>query len=78
MNEHILLANEKIAQLNTEMQKQDFDAFLILSRQGSDGYLSCSSTRRPSISARRCSAKTALMRCWCIRRRRRSFPGLRM
>ena len=38
MNEHILLANEKIAQLSAEMQRQDFDAFLILSRQGSDGY----------------------------------------
>lgn len=38
MNEHMELAREKIAQLNEEIVKQDFDAFLILSRQGSDGY----------------------------------------
>ncbi len=38
MNDHILLANEKIAQLNAEIQHQKYDAFLILSRQGSDGY----------------------------------------
>lgn len=38
MNDSITLANEKIAQLNKELSAQSFDAFLILSRAGSDGY----------------------------------------
>ena len=40
MSEHVMLANEKIAQLNAELVDQTFDAFLVLSRQGSDGYFS--------------------------------------
>lgn len=79
MNEHILLANEKIAQLSAEMQRQDFDAFSDSFPAGAaTATLSCSSTRRLSISVQRCSAKAALMRCWYIRRKRRSLPGLRM
>ena len=73
MNEHILLANEKIAQLSAEMQRQDFDAFLILSRQGSDGYFELLFDQ---TTEHLCAA--ALMRCWYIRRKRRSLPGLRM
>lgn len=38
MNEHMQLACEKIAQLNQVIVTEDFDAFLILTRQGSDGY----------------------------------------
>ena len=75
MNEHILLANEKIVQLSAEMQRQDFDAFLILSRQGSDGYFELLFDQ---TTEHLCSAKAALMRCWYIRRKRRSLPGLRM
>jgi len=38
MNEHMQLACEKIAQLDHVIAGQDFDAYLILSRKGSDGY----------------------------------------
>ena len=40
MNPHMILANEKIAQLEAQLADQAFDAYLILSRQGSDGYFS--------------------------------------